>query len=168
MRGLVVSVDHLIWRSIRLDASPFCLIVFDPTQPGRLSRKQLESEWSWKKFSKRWACPFTRLTSRDSHSFYLTDSTAAMSFSNTAEQRLSLPRKVLGVGCGQNKFPWAVRIDSNPLAQADVISRSWFTSLSFCWQRIWRDNFVVMLLNTSRMWWLLWQSFTGLESLTAA
>src|SRR3989442_3829621 len=31
------------------------------------------------------------------------------------------PRRVLDVGCGQNKYPGAVGIDSNPRAHADVI-----------------------------------------------
>jgi len=30
-------------------------------------------------------------------------------------------RKILDVGCGQNKYPGAIGIDSNPRTQADVI-----------------------------------------------
>jgi SAM-dependent methyltransferase len=33
----------------------------------------------------------------------------------------SVPPKILDVGCGQNKYPGAVGIDSNPRANADVI-----------------------------------------------
>lgn len=44
-----------------------------------------------------------------------------MSASEQAQSISSSDKKVLDVGCGQNKFPGAIGIDSNPKTQADII-----------------------------------------------
>lgn len=44
-----------------------------------------------------------------------------MSASEPAQYTSQSDKKILDVGCGQNKYPGAVGIDSNPRTQADVI-----------------------------------------------
>ena len=40
---------------------------------------------------------------------------------NSSQSALTAARKILDVGCGRNKYPGAIGIDSNPRADADVI-----------------------------------------------
>ena len=44
-----------------------------------------------------------------------------MSASEPAQRISQSGKRILDVGCGQNKYPGAVGIDSNPRTQADVI-----------------------------------------------